>query len=83
LSLKAEKNWHQNKGAKRRVSNRDEDMAISPGQSCIRSIDRARWPLRRAILAWSAKMETGFAGRDPGGAIAKSRSAARHPYGAP
>jgi hypothetical protein len=26
LSLNAEKNWHQNKGAKRRVIRRDEDM---------------------------------------------------------
>src|ERR1700704_7093579 len=28
LSLNAEKNWHQNRGAKRRVRSRDEDMAI-------------------------------------------------------
>src|ERR1700724_3730166 len=27
LSLNAEKNWHQNKGAKRRVIKRDEDIA--------------------------------------------------------
>ena len=27
LSLNAEKNWHQNRGAKRRVSSKDEDMA--------------------------------------------------------
>src|SRR5712692_3589262 len=31
LSLKAEKNWVQNKGAKRRVMSRDDDMAISGG----------------------------------------------------
>jgi hypothetical protein len=31
LSLKAEKNWVQNRGAKRRVINRDEDMTISGG----------------------------------------------------
>src|SRR6266403_3824046 len=30
LSLKAEKNWVQNRGAKRRVINRDEDMALPP-----------------------------------------------------
>ena len=28
LSLKAEKNWVQNRGAKRRVRSRDEDMAV-------------------------------------------------------
>ena len=28
LSLKAEKNWHQNSGAKRRVRSKDEDMAV-------------------------------------------------------
>src|SRR6266480_2506651 len=28
LSLKAEKNWVQNRGAKRRVISRDEDMAF-------------------------------------------------------
>jgi hypothetical protein len=28
LSLKAEKNWVQNKGAKRRVRSKDEDMAV-------------------------------------------------------
>src|SRR5436190_909881 len=28
LSLKAEKNWHQNRGAKRRVIRRDEDMGL-------------------------------------------------------
>src|SRR4029453_10590309 len=31
LSLKAEKNWVQNRGAKRRVISRDEDMTISGG----------------------------------------------------
>src|SRR5215471_18645372 len=31
LSLKAEKNWVQNRGAKRRVASRDEDMTISGG----------------------------------------------------
>src|SRR5215468_7901357 len=31
LSLKAEKNWVQNRGAKRRVIIRDEDMTISGG----------------------------------------------------
>jgi hypothetical protein len=31
LSLNAEKNWVQNRGAKRRVMSRDEDMAISGG----------------------------------------------------
>jgi hypothetical protein len=30
LSLKAEKNWVQNRGAKRRVISRDEDMAFPP-----------------------------------------------------
>src|ERR1700759_453680 len=30
LSLNAEKNWGQNRGAKRRVINRDEDMALPP-----------------------------------------------------
>ena len=29
LSLNAEKNWHQNSGAKRRVSSKDEDMNIA------------------------------------------------------
>src|SRR4051812_50190637 len=29
LSLKAEKNWVQNRGAKRRVRSKDEDMAVS------------------------------------------------------
>jgi hypothetical protein len=29
LSLNAEKNWHQNSGAKRRVSSKDEDMVRS------------------------------------------------------
>jgi len=29
LSLNAEKNWHQNSGAKRRVIRRDEDMDLS------------------------------------------------------
>ena len=33
LSLNAEKNWVQNKGAKRRVSSREEAMAIASGQS--------------------------------------------------
>jgi hypothetical protein len=28
LSLKAEKNWVQNRGAKRRVRSKDEDMAV-------------------------------------------------------
>jgi hypothetical protein len=28
LSLKAEKNWVQNRGAKRRVISKDEDMTI-------------------------------------------------------
>src|SRR6516225_3480921 len=28
LSLKAAKNWHQNRGAKRRVIKRDEDMMV-------------------------------------------------------
>ena len=69
LSLNAEKNWHQNSGAKRRVSSRDEDMG------CIRSIDRARWPMRRAILErWSAENGTG---------CASVRPAARRPDGAP
>jgi hypothetical protein len=31
LSLNAEKNWHQNKGAKRRVIRREDDMG-SPGK---------------------------------------------------
>ncbi len=35
LSLKAEKNWVQNRGAKRRVMSKDEDMAFP-------SFDRAR-----------------------------------------
>src|SRR5215510_1023159 len=30
LSLNAEKNWVQNRGAKRRVINRDEDMVFPP-----------------------------------------------------
>src|SRR4051794_41493788 len=29
LSLKAEKNWVQNRGAKRRVRSKDEDMAVA------------------------------------------------------
>src|SRR5438477_9660327 len=33
LSLNAEKNWVQNRGAKRRVSSRDEDMASGLGVS--------------------------------------------------
>src|ERR1043166_1824614 len=36
LSLNAAKNWHQNSGAKRRVSSKDDDMA-SP-------VVRAGWP---------------------------------------
>ena len=35
LSLKAEKNWVQNRGAKRRVVSKDEDMAFP-------SLERAR-----------------------------------------
>jgi hypothetical protein len=31
LSLKAEKNWVQNRGAKRRVRSKDEDMAVPVG----------------------------------------------------
>jgi hypothetical protein len=31
LSLNAEKNWHQNRGAKRRVIRRDEDMTFPSG----------------------------------------------------
>jgi hypothetical protein len=31
LSLNAEKNWHQNRGAKRRVIKRDEDKELSRG----------------------------------------------------
>jgi hypothetical protein len=30
LSPKAEKNWHQNRGAKRRVVIRDVDMVLPP-----------------------------------------------------
>src|SRR3977135_2055282 len=37
LSLNAEKNWHQNSGAKRRVSSKDEDM-----NNALRSLDHAR-----------------------------------------
>jgi hypothetical protein len=33
LSLNAEKNWVQNKGAKRRVINRDEDMIFPIARS--------------------------------------------------
>src|SRR3954464_8612722 len=36
LSLKAEKNWGQNRGAKRRVRSRDEDMAVPVVGSCGR-----------------------------------------------
>src|SRR5258705_7060599 len=42
LSLNAAKNWVQNRGAKRRVVSREEDMAISGGSS------RARRPQMRS-----------------------------------
>src|SRR5947209_19747403 len=38
LSLNAEKNWHQNSGANRRVMRRDEDMVISaPVEGLVRA----------------------------------------------
>src|SRR5437868_4738262 len=88
LSLNAEKNWHQNRGAKRRVSSRDEDMG------CIRSIDRARWPMWRAILErgrqkWKPDRREHFrkdGGRFPSEnatAQKSSRAAARRLDGAP
>src|SRR5262249_10701812 len=41
LSLNAAKNWVQNRGAKRRVINRDEDMALPPVPNGPRDPGRA------------------------------------------
>ncbi|GJE46820.1 hypothetical protein AEGHOMDF_6029 [Methylobacterium soli] len=49
LSLKAEKNWHQNSGAKRRAVMSDRNMAALPGEAhdCL-PIDEASNPAARA-----------------------------------
>src|SRR5215475_7538623 len=56
LSLKAEKNWVQNRGAKRRVISRDEDMSFPPVP-----MGRAARNARR-ILARSARARAMAAG---------------------
>ena len=53
LSLNAEKNWHQNSGAKRRVSSKDEDMAVPV-------FDRAR--AARMLTATSSGLPTAAKG---------------------
>src|ERR1700757_3708161 len=57
LSLNAEKNWVQNRGAKRRVINRDEDMALPPVPNGAREPD-ARQMLAQGPLPSPASGQT-------------------------
>src|SRR5436189_2080291 len=60
LSLNAEKNWVQNRGAKRRVISRDEDMGIP--------VDQTRSAVRQVFwCAKSLKTTIWAKGQSPGG----------------
>src|SRR6266516_389094 len=63
LSLKAEKNWVQNRGAKRRVISRDEDMAFPPVPMGARPATRDEyWLGLRPLPASGARARAAAAG---------------------